>query len=457
MQPQLEILRLTAAELANHYRSRQLSPVEVMTATLRAAEDSQATLNAFVLLDPATALAAARRSEERWRAGTPLSSLDGVPVSVKDNIYAEGAPTRFGSLAIAPADTIGPDSPSVARLREAGALIFGKTTLSDFAHKIVTDSPLTGVTRNPRNLDHTPGGSSGGAAAAVAANLGPIALGTDGGGSIRVPASWTGTFGMKPSMGRVPHHPRGAFAPFSHVGPITRTVLDAARAMTFLSRPDSRDWYALPPDDVDYEASLRRGVAGRRIALSPTLGLPDILIDPQTAAAVERAARTFEELGAHVELADPPGLSECMDVTGVFWLSLSDRLARTLGEGAARLDGSVLTLVEMSRSLPANAFLDAFLRRGELAVPINAFFARYDLLLAPVIQSTAPRLADLDPLNPPRPPLTAWCNLFGIPAASVPCGSSSNGLPIGLQIVAGPWADEAVMSASYAYEQAHAY
>lgn len=446
---------LNAQQLTDAYSRKTLSPIEVTRATLDAAAASQSTLNAFVVLDADAALAAARASEQRWGRAAPLSALDGVPVSIKDNIYVGGMPTRFGSVAIPEADTQGPDSPAVSRLREGGAVIFGKTTTPDYAHKIVTDSPLTGVTRNPCNLAYTPGGSSGGAAAAVAAGIGPIAIGTDGGGSIRIPAAWSGVFGFKPSFGRVPHYPRGAFGPVSHVGPLSRTVADAARAMNLLSRPDSRDWYALPPRELDYELALTGPAEPLRIAFSPRLGLADVVVEPEVARAVERAARLFESLGAAVEQADPPAMRDCAQSGGVLWVSMSAHLARQLGERASRLDASLLALAEYQQELPPYAFIEACLGRGEIGARVNGFFEQYDLLLCPVIHCTAPRLAEIDPVNPPRPSLTVWCNLIGLPAASIPCGYSQAGLPIGLQIVGRRWADETVLRASQAFERAH--
>jgi aspartyl-tRNA(Asn)/glutamyl-tRNA(Gln) amidotransferase subunit A len=447
------VFRLDAGALAAAYRSRSLSPVEVVSAVIDRAEATQAALNAFACLDRSGALATATQSEKRWRSGAPLGPLDGVPVSIKDNIYASGMPTRFGSCAIAEADSSGSDSPSVARLREAGAIVFGKTTLPDFAHKIVTDSPLTGVTRNPWNVTRSPGGSSGGAAAAVAAGIGPLAVGTDGGGSIRVPAAWTGTFGLKPSFGRVPHHPRGAFPTVSHVGPMTRTVKDSALMLTAMTRPDSRDWYALPFDPVNYADRLERDFEGLRIAASMDLGL-GVPVESDIAAAVEKAVTAIEQIGVSVDRTQPAQISACMDVHRIHWTSFSARLARRLGERADRLDPSMKLLVAAGDSLPQGAFADAVVARGELGSLLNGFFDRYDLLVAPVINISAPVIAEIDPLEPPLPVLTAWCNQAGLPAASLPCGLTAEGLPIGLQVVGGPRADTLVLSFCHRLEQA---
>jgi aspartyl-tRNA(Asn)/glutamyl-tRNA(Gln) amidotransferase subunit A len=448
-----EILKLDATELVARFRTRELSPVEATSAVLQKAEMTQMTLNAFVVIDRDAALAAARESEKRWRAGTPLGDVDGVPVSIKDNIYAQGWPTRFGSLAIAEADTQRPDSPSVARLREAGAVIFGKTTLPDYAHKVVTDSPLTGITRNPWNLDHSPGGSSGGAAAAIASGIAPLAVGTDGGGSIRVPAAWSGIYGLKPSFGRVPHHPRGAFPTVSHVGPMTRSVRDAALMLNVMARPDPQDWYALPYDGADYAADLERGIEGLRVAVSDDLGM-GVGVEPEIAASIRTAFKIAESLGARIEADHPVDIPACADTHRVHWYSFSARLGQKLGERAGKLDPSMRALARMGEDLPPGAFVDAVVARGELASRINSFFGRYDLLLAPVINISAPAIARLDSRDPPLPILTSWANQTGLPAANVPCGLTSSGLPIGLQIIGGPRTDALVLQASRAFEQA---
>jgi len=448
-----ELLKLDAGQLAVAFRTREASPVDAVKAVLDRAEATQATLNAFVAFDRAGALAAAVAAEKRWRDAAPLSAIDGVPVSIKDNIYTESMPTRFGSQAIAEADTRGPDSPAVARLREAGAVIFGKTTLPDFAHKIVTDSPLTGITRNPWDLSRSPGGSSGGAAAAVAGGIGPLAVGTDGGGSIRVPSAWSGIYGLKPSFGRVPHHPRGAFPTVSHVGPMTRTVRDAALMMNVMARPDRRDWYALPFDGTDYEAQLVIALRGKRIAFSADFGMSQA-VNPEIASAVARAVKILADLGAHIDTTQPDEIAASTEVHGAHWCAFSARLGERLGSRAALLDVSMQALIERGKAFPPGAFVDAVVARGEIGGRIHGFFERHDLLVGPVINGSAPAIADIDPENPPLPYFTAWCNQVGVPAASVPCGLTGSGLPVGLQIIGGPRADALVLAASHAIEQA---
>src|SRR5690349_17762858 len=307
---------LSATELLSLYRSRGLSPVEVTQACLDRIAALDTKLNAFTLVDGDAALEAARASEERWIKGQPQGLVDGVPATIKDLILTRGWPTLRGSKAISPDQPWDEDAPATARLREHGAVLLGKTTTPELGHKGVTDSPLTGITRNPWNSEMTPGGSSGGAAVAAATGMGALHVGTDGGGSIRIPASFTGIFGLKPSFGRVPAYPLSPFGTVAHIGPMTRSVADAALLLNVMKRPDARDWTALPPDDSDVAAGLDDGVRGLRIAWSPTLGYAKV--EPEVAAAAERAVRELEALGAHVEAVDP-GFDDPLEITTGLW------------------------------------------------------------------------------------------------------------------------------------------
>src|SRR5690349_23795801 len=292
----------SAAVLLDLYRRRALSPVEAARAVLDRLDAVEPRINAFCVVDRDRAIAAAQASEERWQRGEPVGRLDGVPVTIKDLILMRGPPTLRGSRLVDPKQEWSEDAPATARLREAGAVILGKTTTPEFGWKALGDSPLTGITRNPWDLSRTPGGSSAGAAAACAAGIGPLHVGSDGAGSIRIPCAFSGIFGLKPSFGRVPAHPPSPMGLLSHIGPMARSVADAAWLLTVLSGPDHRDPYALPPEDKDYLAGLEEGVRDWRIAYSPTLGYAKV--DPEIAAAAAEAARQFEALGAVVEQVD---------------------------------------------------------------------------------------------------------------------------------------------------------
>ncbi|MBB2930592.1 amidase family protein [Paraburkholderia silvatlantica] len=446
-----DICDLTAQELHELYKTAEISPVEVMKAVLLRTEQLDPAVNAFCQISP-DALDVARASERRWQSRRSLGPLDGVPVSVKDNVAVAGLTTRYGSR-VTDETPSHDDSPCVARLRESGAICFAKTTLPDFAHKIVTDSPLTGVTRNPWDTGRTPGGSSGGAAAAVSLGMAPVAIGTDGGGSIRIPAAFTGTFGFKPSFGRVPHAPRGPFGLLSHVGPITRCVADAARVLTVISRPDSRDWYALPFDGSDYELGLKckPTPGGVRIAYSPSLGLA---VTPETAVhdAVMRAADTFRELGAKVCPEDPPGVARCNSIHATLWPACCRQLTEDMADGGAGLDPSLQAYSDAGAAISRHALLGALIERGELGAAVNAFFERYDLVICPVYPRVAMPLAELRASDELFPHFTAWCNQLGLPAASVYAGTTANGLPVGIQIVGGRYADALVLWASHILE-----
>ena len=243
--------------------------------------------------------------------------LDGVPTSIKDLILTRGWPTLRGSRTVDPKQPWDVDAPATARLREAGAVLLGKTTTPEFGCKGETNSPLTGITRNPWDLSKTPGGSSGGTAAAVAAGMGPLSVGTDGAGSVRIPAAFCGNFGLKPSFGRVPAYPLSPMGTVAHLGPHTMSVRDAALMMNVLKRPDARDWTSLPADDHDYLAHLDDGIHGLKIAYSPALGYAQG-IDPEVAAAVHAAVQQLQALGALVDEVDP-GIDDPLDITIGLW------------------------------------------------------------------------------------------------------------------------------------------
>src|SRR5437868_2989116 len=265
-----QIQSLTASELLRLYRRRELSPVEVARDQLDRIDKFQPIINAFIIVDRDGALKAAQASEARWQKGGPLSIADGLGATVKDNIWLKDFPSRRGSLTSDPAP-MKTDAPAVARLREAGAVILGKTTLPEFGWIGACHSPLTGITRNPWKLDRAPGGSSGGAACAALLNLGHLHIGTDGAGSIRIPSAFTGVFGIKPSFGRVAAFPASPFSILAHVGPLTRSVGDAALMLSVIGGPDERDMAAWNTPVPDYRVGLDDGVRGLRVAWCPRL------------------------------------------------------------------------------------------------------------------------------------------------------------------------------------------
>ncbi len=451
-----DLALLPATALIKGYREGTLSPVEATRAALDRIEKHNGTLNAFNLVDAEGALAEARRSEERWRVSAPRGRLDGVPVSIKDILLTEGWPTLRGSKTIDPDQVWDEDAPAVARLRENGAVILGKTTTPEFGWKGVTDSPLTGVTRNPWNPELTPGGSSGGASAAVAAGMGPLAVGTDGGGSIRIPAGFTGIFGIKPSFGRVPAYPASPFSTVAHVGPMTRTVGDGALMLTVLAEPDARDWYALPYDGTDFSNGLEDGIEGLTVAFSPTLG--GHRVDPEVADLVLAAVRRFETLGAKVEEAEPE-LPDCGEIFRPHWFAGAAKLLSGFTEEQkALMDPGLVEIAKQGAAFSLMDYLTAMKQREDLGIALRRFHETYDLLLTPSLPITA-FAAGLE--EPPSDtegrwvdwtPFTYPFNLSRQPAASVPCGLTRSGLPTGLQIVGPLYGEALVLRAARAYE-----
>jgi aspartyl-tRNA(Asn)/glutamyl-tRNA(Gln) amidotransferase subunit A len=446
-----------AHELAVLYRAGDASPVEATRAVLARIDRLNPSLNAYCFVAPDDALAAARASESRWRAGTPHSAIDGVPTSIKDLILTRGWPTLRGSRTVDSHQAWDVDAPSAARLREAGAVLLGKTCTPEFGCKGETNSPLTGITRNPWNLGKTPGGSSGGTAAAVAAGLGPLSVGTDGAGSVRIPSALCGTFGLKPSFGRVPAHPLSPFGTVAHLGPHAMSVRDAALMMNVLKAPDARDWTSLPPDDSDYTAELDAGVRGLRVAWSPTLGYARN-VHREVAEACAQAVAALAESGAIVEQTDP-GFDDPLEITVGLWFLGAWTLWNTLTpEQQALTDPDFAAQAQLGAGCSALDIQRLHLRRGALGSHMRQFMQRYDLLVTPAVAVPAfdARPAGHTPMGPESmlgwTPFSYPFNLTQQPACSIPCGLTREGLPIGLQIVGPMFGDALVLRAARAYE-----
>ncbi len=354
----------SAAELIELYRQRRLSPVEATRIILDRLDALQPKINAFCVVDRDGALNAAHQSEGRWLRGEAVGPLDGVPVTIKDLLLMRGFPTLRGSHLVDRDQEWSQDAPATARLREAGAVILGKTTTPEFGWKALGDSPLTGITRNPWDLSRSPGGSSAGAAAACAAGIGPLHVGSDGAGSIRIPAAFSGIFGLKPSFGRVPAYPASPMGLLSHIGPIARTVADAALMLTVLSGPDDRDPYALPPENNDYLAGLEAGVRGWRIAYSPTLGYANV--DSEIAPAVAASVRRFEDLGAIVEEVGAVFASPREALYTLWAAGAAKLLAGVPGDRRAWIDPGLLATAAEGEKLSAVDYLAADLVRNTL-------------------------------------------------------------------------------------------
>lgn len=451
----------TATELLAHYRAGRASPVEATAAVLARIAALNPRLNAYCLVDAEAALEAARASERRWQCGEPAGVLDGVPTSIKDLVLTRGWPTLRGSRTVDPQQAWDVDAPVVARLREAGAVLVGKTTTPEFGCKGETNSLLTGISRNPWDPTRTCGGSSGGTAAAVAAGMGPLSVGTDGAGSVRIPAGFCGNFGLKPSFGRVPAYPLSPFGSVAHLGPHTMSVRDAALMMNVMKRPDARDWTALPPDDSDYCARLDGGVRGLRVAWSPTLGYAN-KVHPEVAAACAEAVAQFSALGATVEAMDP-GFEDPLEITTGLWFVGSWTLWNNLTEAQQALtDPDFRAQAELGSRLSALDVQRLHIRRGLLGSHMRQFMQDWDLLVTPTLAVPAFEARPAGSVPMDAESMLAWTpfsypfNLTQQPACTIPCGLTRDGLPIGLQIVGPMFGDALILRAARAYETVRA-
>lgn len=444
---------LSAIELLAAYSSKALSPVEVTRAVLRHIERCEPQVHATYALDPSGALAQAEASQARWLKNEPQGALDGVPVTIKENIASQGVPVPLGTAAtdLVPAER---DAPPTARLREAGAVILGKTTMPDYGMLSSGLSSFHPLTRNPWDLSKNPGGSSAGAAAASAAGYGPLHLGTDIGGSVRLPAAWCGIFALKPSLGRIP-----IFPPYAGrvAGPMTRSVQDAALMMRVLSLPDARDSMSLPYQPISW-LELARPLRGLKIGLMMDAGwgLP---VDPEVADAVQGAAKAFEAAGAIVEPLAPfmtRGMAEGMDQ---FWRCRSWMDISALSpERRAKVLPFIVEWARGGAGLSGEQVFKGFSQMGVMRDAAVTACRPFDFVFTPT-SPIAAYAAELPcPTNDPAHPFehiafTLPYNMSEQPAATVNCGHTSAGLPIGLQIVGHRHDDLGVLQIARTWEQ----
>ncbi|HIW45703.1 MAG TPA: amidase [Candidatus Yaniella excrementigallinarum] len=440
---------MTATELVAAYTNQELSPVEATTAVLDRIDDVDETLGAFCYLDRDSALEQARASESRWHAGYPQGLLDGVPVSIKDIFLTSGWPTLRGSRAVDPNQSWTEDSPVAARLRSDGMIFVGKTTTPELAWKAVTDNPLTGITRNPIDPHLTAGGSSGGAAAAVAAGMGPCAVGTDGGGSVRIPAAFCGIVGFKPTHGRIPMFPASPFGPLAHAGPMTRTVEDAALLMDILSLPDYRDPTSQAPPQATYRGEFNREVTGIHVAYSRDLGYASV--DSEVSQIVEEVVSSIDNAGLEVT-AEDPGFSDPLEAFETMWSSGAATLLDKMPGAADTVEPGLKQVWRQGKRHTAVEYLQARDVAAQVGIAMGAFHERHNVLLTPTV-GIPPFEAGYD--VPPNSGLDRWpqwatlsypFNLTQQPAISIPVGSTTAGLPVGLQIVGPRHSDDLVLA-----------
>ncbi len=448
-----DLADLTAVDLARMYEAGETSPVEALRAVRQRIDRWEPTINAVWHRDDGDADRQARRAEQRWRDGEPLSPLDGVPVTLKENIATAGVATPLGSAAtvLAPAAR---DAPAAARLKEAGAVLVAKTTMPDFGMLTSGLSTKHGTTRNPWNPGWNPGGSSSGAAAATVAGYAPINVGTDIGGSVRLPAAFTGVVGHKPSFGRVPVYPPY----YARVaGPLTRTVADAARAMAVLSRPDEVDFMSLPPEQLDWE-HLEVRAAGARIALALDAGA-GLATDPEVAGAVQSAALTLGDAGAHIEPIGPLITDAMLSGLDHFWRMRSLRDLRALPpENQERLLPYLREWMDAAADRTGMELFEDFSQLEAISIAARDAIAGFDYILCPVAP-VATFSADLpSPAADPSRALehiayTVTFSISGHPAISVPWTTTADGRPIGIQLVGRRFADVPVLALGAACER----
>ena len=446
-----------ASELRAQIGRKEISPVEVTRAVLARIEALEPKLNAFATLTADTAMAVAKEAEAAVARGDDLGALHGIPVTIKDLVATAGVPTEFGShtrKGFVPDE----DSPFVTRLKDAGVVPLGKTTTSEFGWKGVSESPLTGITSNPWKLGYNAGASSAGAGAAAAAGYGPLHQGSDGAGSIRMPSHFSGVFGLKPTYGRIPAWPVNNNDQVSHMGSMTRTVLDAAMMLKVMAGPHSWDSTSLEAEPANYPARCADGIAGLKVAYSPDLG--HARVDPDVAGLIENAVRAFEDLGVSVEEVTPPFGPKGSELIRFFWAAHVLRYAEFLPEWEEKMDPGLVACIHAADHYSAEDYMNMRQRKLDYVYSVHRWFDDWDLLLTPAASVAAFPADQLLPSHWPQHDWdwTVWAefsypfNFSGSPAASVPCGFTDEGLPVGLQIVGKRFADLTVLQASAAFE-----
>ena len=448
---------LPATQLTELIRTKQISPVEYMRSLLARIEAVDPKVNAFAYLAPEQAMDGARAAEAKLMSGERIGRLHGLPVTIKDLAITKDMPTQQGSMIYKDAQPT-EDAPMVSRLRDEGAIVIGKTTTSEFGWTGVSHSPLTGITHNPWKYGMNAGASSAGAGAASAAGFGPLHQGSDGAGSIRMPAHFCGVFGLKPSFGRVPNYPVSTGDMTSHNGPLTRTVADSALMMEVMSGPHPLDYTTLEAGPAAYLSRLHEGVKGKRIAYSPDLGLARV--DPDVAALVKAAALRFTELGAIVEEVPTPWAAPGPELIRFFWSAHLTRLKPRLETWASKMDPGLVACIEASANVSVSEYQAARETKMSYIANIHRWFENWDFLLTPAVSVAAFPAEKLMPDHWPHHDWdwVSWAefsypfNMAWNPAASVPCGFTAEGLPVGLQIVGRRFDDLGVLQASAAFE-----
>lgn len=446
---------MDAMDLVQAYASRRLSPVEVVGALFARIAQVNPRINALYETDEGAAMQAAHASEVRWATGQPAGALDGVPVSVKDHLHVTGYSSPRGQQSDARV-VASFDAPAVARLRESGAILFGKSNMPEISVMPVTESLAFGPTRHPMAPHLSPGGSSGGSAAAVAAGLGPLTLCTDGGGSIRIPAALTGLVGLKPTHGRVPYFPRPTDRTVA--GPIGRSVTDVALMMNVIARPDGRDWMELPADGRNYVDELAQTLPRLRIGYSASYGFQ--AVDPQVLAAMRSVVARIADMGHDVEEVD----FVCDDAEEISSLqaavSLYELAQRVRTKGSPPIAPATQRVLQSALAIDAEGLRRMYGLRETLIEQLQALYRRVDVLVSPTLPVTQLAVGEFFPdgeLMGPRcrslGSFTRPHNIAHMPALSLPCGTDGDGMPIGVQLAGPRFADARLLALGFALER----
>ncbi|MBU6497437.1 MAG: amidase [Rhodospirillales bacterium] len=454
-----ELGYMPASLLAPMIRARKLSPVELLDAVLGRIARLEPRINAFAVLDADRAMTAARAAKDALMGSEPLGPLHGIPVTIKDLAWTKRFPTQFGSQ-ITKGNRVPADTPIVSRLEAAGAIVLGKTTTSEFGWTGVSRSPLTGITHNPWRHGFNAGASSAGAGAAAAAGFGPLHQGSDGAGSVRMPAHFCGIYGLKPSFGRVPYAPVNPGDYTSHIGPMTRTVEDAALMMAVMSGPDPADHTTLESAPADYVGHVNDGIGKRRLCFSPDLG--HARVDPEIADIVRQAAERFARaLGTGLYEVEPEWGPLGPDLARAFWPAHMTKLARHLPEWESRMDPGLVACIREGERMTIARYQEVRERKMAYIAEIQEFFEDWDFLITPAVSVAA---FPAERLQPAHWPEHAWdwlswaefsypFNMSWNPSASIPCGFTADGLPVGMQITGRRFDDLGVLQASRAFER----
>ncbi|MDI6004133.1 amidase [Cobetia marina] len=452
-----QLSELTAIDALALFRRGELSPVDLTRDCLERIDTLNPKINAFVHIAHDGAMKAAKDAEARWMKGTPCGPLDGVPTTLKDLTLSRGMPTRYGSATTSSDGGSDVDAPVAASLRKAGAVFLGKTASPEYGWKGVTDNPLHGVTRNPWNTALTSGGSSGGAGAAAALNLGMLHQGSDAGGSIRIPCSFTGTFGLKPTFGWIPQWPTSAMSTLSHLGPMTRTASDSLLMLESMAQPDSRDGLLGDPDSLRMDTRAPVSLQGWKIAYSPTLGYVEVA--PDIRKRVDNAVAQLSRLGAEVIEIDP-GFSCPLETFNTLWFAGATQVLEKMTDSQRdQMDPGLLDIAARGSNISLSQYLAARRERTALCAHMQSFHEQWDLLITPTLP-ISPFTAGHN--VPPEGKYHDWMewtpfsypfNLTQQPAASLPCGLDDQGLPVGLHIVGGKFQDMKVMHAARLLEE----